>query len=229
MTGIEERNRVKSLTAKPRGVPSRVGWGVLLVVLLGALGGLGGVWPETHTLGLTLGHSPHSVPSPTINEAEARGARVLPVEAPTEYSSEVPSEVPPKASPKASPESAPDHRPTAPEATPSIVEVLNIPSLFSMRNEVAINPHATPFSLIHFSREMAARIKKVGSNKEEQARLLNDFKACVLDPSEIPVTVRALCLTYGKYLAQVNSSFQGDMEQLLERADPKVLDLLSQD
>ena len=103
-----------------------------------------------------------------------------------------------------------------------------MPRAADVREEVKANPHSTPVSVVMFSAMLYERMQSASQDPKQAASLFTELRDCVTTKEDATVSsVRALCLLNAKRLGAKFSGLAGDLHQLQQSADPKVVQLLN--
>lgn len=117
------------------------------------------------------------------------------------------------------------HENASPESKP--IQVAQPPSLKTLRDDVAKNPHETPQALLRFGADLGVRMEEAKKDKNSAIQLLSELKGCSQPASvdDSPVQARAICLVTAREIAQIWPDLKNSVEEVVSGADSKAREL----
>ncbi|MCM2321677.1 MAG: hypothetical protein NDJ90_00265 [Oligoflexia bacterium] len=100
---------------------------------------------------------------------------------------------------------------------------LRSPSLGTIREETARDPHVTPPTLLSFGAELGARLTVAAQSEAKGLEFLDQLQECVTTNAEARTApaAQAMCLIHGKWLTQRQPGLKGKFEELRAQAGPE--------
>ena len=102
----------------------------------------------------------------------------------------------------------------------------SIPSQEVLREEVAEDPHGLAPSIIEFATDMAPHFERALKSEENARVFLIQLEHCVESVQNAPMTIRAICLSNAKILADQYPSLAEKVKELMDTADPAIQRLM---
>ncbi|MCC7443033.1 MAG: hypothetical protein IT285_15475 [Bdellovibrionales bacterium] len=114
----------------------------------------------------------------------------------------------------------PNQDPPPVDDAPRFTGALESPSVESLREEVARNPHGTPPSLLLYAQRMADRMEAAMQTGDEADRLFAELEDCVRSPTErVTIQVQVVCYTNaGRLSRKYGGRFKERFENLVASA-----------
>lgn len=101
------------------------------------------------------------------------------------------------------------------------------PSLNEIREEVKIDPHQTPASLIRFARKVGERMERAKASAQEARSLMGELESCVQnEDSSIAPSAQVFCLQNAAELARLEPELSERAGRLRQLASAEVIQQL---
>lgn len=100
------------------------------------------------------------------------------------------------------------------------------PTVESVRDEVAGDPHVTPKAILDFSIALGQKMEQAEVSEDAARKFFSELEECVLTEGQTTAhSVQALCLLNAKRLAKKYSTLQTNLERLEVKAHPEAVRL----
>jgi hypothetical protein len=98
------------------------------------------------------------------------------------------------------------------------------PTARELADDVRINPHNPPLSLVRFAMEMSPRLEEALRNENAAQKLFGELENCVTDKRlEGAVSTQAVCLNDAKQITEKHASLGSRYDLLTRHASPQAL------
>lgn len=101
---------------------------------------------------------------------------------------------------------------------PPLAQVM--PSLDTIRDEVAADPHVTPRSILLFAEALAPRLERAFASESDADRFLDELRECAKTPGDD--VVRGLCVKSALRLTAVYPSLASRGEAIESEVTPEI-------